>query len=484
MKQLFTRRLRGVAIAATSAAILVSASACLNSLQDSLLEQQQPQVILPVSVSNPTGALGLYTGALGQFRSALNGHNNNQETLWNWEGLMTDEFRSGDTFLQRNNADQRITDPGDIQNLSVYNYLQQARGFARSAINALQQFSPTSTSDIGEMYMEMGFMEMSLAQGYCANIPLGETVGGVPQYTVPITDPLGVFRVAGSRLDTALTFLTASNAQTVYVKNATLITKARIMVDTGNFTGAAALVASIPVSYQYLITYSLATQDNEWWTMAISTKRYSVGDSVNINGDNTPGNRIANAIPFVNSNDPRVVVKDTGSKSFDSITQWYVFKNFGRDDPIALVTGTDAQLIIAEAQLNGNSNTANGGNAASWAQMTATLNALRTAPPKLGIYQPAAMPVLVAPATAAAARALFFREKAFWQFARGERFEDLRRLQRQYGLTQDLVWPTGNFEKGGSFGTNVNFPVPVNAGNGSETANPNHDALKCITTTP
>jgi hypothetical protein len=37
---------------------------------------------------------------------------------------------------------------------------------------------------------------------------------------------------------------------------------------------------------------------------------------------------------------------------------------------------------------------------------------------------------------------------------------DLRRLVRQYGRTQDKVFPSGQHYKGGVYGQDVNFPVP------------------------
>src|SRR5256885_16869478 len=79
----------------------------------------------------------------------------------------------------------------------------------------------------------------------------------------------------------------------------------------------------------------------------------------------------------------------------------------GRDDPIPMVSGIDARLIEAEAKLN----------ASDFAGMMTILNALRTAPPKIGNFQPATMAALTTtPATKDAATTLFFREKAFWQF--------------------------------------------------------------------
>ena len=56
--------------------------------------------------------------------------------------------------------------------------------------------------------------------------------------------------------------------------------------------------------------------------------------------------------------------------------------------------------------------------------------------------------------------ALQFREKGFWTFGRGERLGDFRRLIRQYQMTQDQVFPTGVFPKGGVYGTDVNLQVP------------------------
>ena len=37
---------------------------------------------------------------------------------------------------------------------------------------------------------------------------------------------------------------------------------------------------------------------------------------------------------------------------------------------------------------------------------------------------------------------------------------DLRRLIRQYGRTEDNVFPKGVYFKGGVYGSDVNFPVP------------------------
>ncbi|MEO5813858.1 MAG: hypothetical protein ABIT20_01135 [Gemmatimonadaceae bacterium] len=439
----FAHRARRTAGMGVMALGLLVGSACDNP-QTTLLEQQQPQIILPEFTTSTAAALALYTGALGRVRVALNGGNNNQETIWNFAGLMTDEFKSGDTFSQRNDADQRVTQSSDGVAGSTYNDAQQSRGRARDAINSLKQFAPDSVTKIAEMYFVMGFFELTLGQDFCNGVPLGETVAGAAQYTDPLTNAQ-VFASAISRFDSALALIASkTDANAAFVRNATLIAKARAQVDLDQVAAAATTVAAVPTAYQYLITYSIPTQSNEWWQMGTSTKRYTVGDSVDVTGV------IKNHIPFASLADPRVKVNRTTTKSFDNTTPFYEFTNYAREDAIPLVAGYDARLIEAEARLRAN----------DIPGMLAILNQLRTAPPKIGNYQPAAMVALGAPATQAEATDLYFREKALWQFGRGERLSDLRRLVRQYNRTQDNVFPSGPFHKNGSYGTNVAFPVP------------------------
>ena len=441
-------RARGAAAVSVYTLALVFAGACINSVQDTLLEQQQPQIILPGDVQNPTAAIGLYTGALGRLRTALNGG----EGIWNFDALMTDEMKNADTFSQRIDADQRRTQSADATYAGIYNTVQTSRGRARDAINALKQFAPTETSKIAEMYMVMGFMELTLAQNDCNGTPLGETLNGVVTYSNPLMNT-DIYAIVIARMDSGLASLgTPKVAQDTLVRNALLITKARAQVNLGQFAAAAATVAPVATSWQYRITYSQTTTSNGWWSMVTSQKRYSVGDSFDITGT------IKNALPFASVNDPRVKVNRTTSKGFDTVTPFYDFLNYAREDPIALVNGTDARLIEAEAQLQAQNITG----------VMTILNALRTSPPLIGNYQPAAMAALPTPASQTAAVDLFFREKAFWQFGRGERISDLRRLIRQYNRTQDNVFPSGPFHKTGNYESNVAFPV-----NDVELSNPN-----------
>ncbi len=449
MKQ-FSYRVR-VGMFCTAAATI---SAC-SSFRDQLLEPQQPGIIGPDATQSPTAADALRKGALSRFRAATVGG----EAVWLLGGLLTDEWKSGDTFSQRNETDQRIVQTNNANVAAMYTSLHRARGAAYDAVRALKSFIPDTASKQAQMYWVLGSSELALAENFCSGVPYGTLVDGVPNYTNPLTTAQG-FALALSHLDSALALAVGADTFTVSVRNAIQIARARTLVNMGgaaNFASAATAAATVPTSYQYLQTFSLTTTDNAIWSLNNSAKRWVVGDSFDTGGI------IGNAIPFASANDPRVpksgsTINSSLLKAFDTNT-WLVAQTiYGRSDPVPLATGIDARLVEAEAKLQANDITG----------MMSILNALRTTSQKIGVYSVPVMPALAAPATQTAAVDLFFREKAFWTFGRGIRLSDLRRLIRQYGRTQETTFPVGQFFKGGSYGTDVNFPVTDN-----ETPNPN-----------
>lgn len=438
-----------------AAAALVALGAC-STVQDQLLEPQNPDLIDPSAVSSPSAANALRVGALGAFKGATGAN----ESLWRWGGLLGDEWKSSDTFSQRNETDQRSIQTNNATWTTSYGTVQQSRGFLYDAIQKMQQFNPQEKVQIGELYMSLAFIEMQMAEDICNGIPLGLARNGVVDYSDPSYKPLTnqeVFAKALTHADSAVTLAVGDSASAVAVRNASLITKARILVDMGQWSQAAALVptATVPSTFQYVQAFSVPTVDNGNWSFNNSQGRYTVSDSTQVvNGQQ---NTIKNALPFVSANDPRVPTKAGTAftpviKPFDTSTPMFVQQIWaGRSDPIPVVSGIDARLIEAEGKLQ----------AKDIAGMMAILNALRASPPSIGNFKPAAMPALAAPATQEDATSLFFREKAFWTFGRGQRLGDLRRLIRQYGRTQDNVFPTGNFHKGGvQYLNDVNFPVP------------------------
>src|SRR4249919_3271079 len=431
-------------------------------LKEKLLSPQQPGVIGPTSVTTPTGAEALRVGALGSFKAWVAGGGVNFANLPMMSDLATDVWASGDTQSQHNETDQRTMQTSNGVLASAYSSVQQARGFAMTAIQALRQYvTPPPAAEIGELYFALGFAELQMSEDFCNGVPFGSMVGGVPTYTQPITNADG-FKLATARFDTALALVTGTDAASTAIHRVNEIAKARAQIALGNYAAAAALVADVPTNFQYLLTFSLTTTSSELYLLNFNpASRFVVGDSFAI--VNGASSVIRNALPFASANDPRVPVtgatNNTARKGFDGSTPWVGQLLYGQTDPFPVLTGVDARLIEAEAKLN----------TGDFAGMFATLNALRASAQTIGNKTIAVMPPLTAaPTTKDAALTLLFREKAFWQFGRGFRMGDLRRLIRQYGRTQDQVFPVGTWFKGGSFGTDVNLPMVD-----SELTNPN-----------
>jgi hypothetical protein len=436
----------------TAAGLVIVAAACTD-LKNQLLEPQNPGLIDPGAVSSPAAAMALKVGAMGRIQFVVD-CGGNSECLWEESGSLADEYHNSDFQNTRQDIDQRQIDDGNgtVPWVSV----TQNRGFVRDAVDKMKQFLPDDKANLSDLYVGLGFLEMSLAENYCNGIPLGHTINGVVTYGPGLTNAV-VLDSASAHIDSALAFTTAADDSTRFVHQAALILKARILVDQGKFAAGAALVpaSAVPSSYQYLFATSPSRTSDDLgiWVVNNSTARLTVSDSFEvITGKSTP---TKNALPFASANDPRVPVKSGQAVTpkvgpEDGQTPMFVQLIYGRDDPIAMVSGIDARLIEAEAKLNANDITG----------MMSILNALRAAPPAIGNLQPSAMAALPAPTTQDAATTLFFREKAFWTFGRGQRLNDLRRLMRQYKRTEDQVFPTGPYFKGGTYGHSIQLPVP------------------------
>src|SRR6478736_4696938 len=101
------------------------------NVNDELLQPQNPGIIDPSSTNSPAAAAGLRTGALGQLKNRTAGG----ESVWLFGGLLADEWKSSDTFTQRNETDQRSIQTSNANVAGAYNTLQQSRGFTRTALD-------------------------------------------------------------------------------------------------------------------------------------------------------------------------------------------------------------------------------------------------------------------------------------------------------------------------------------------------------------
>jgi len=435
--------------AVTAATLLLLGPAC-SSVTDSLLEVEDPDLIMPSNVNSLPGARAVANGAIGRFVNMTAGG----EGSWLYGGLLTDEWTTSSTFIQNDETDQRKVQLLNTQVTGFYRGMNRVRTAANQAIPLLQQFDSTNRALMAEMYFARGFAEMQLALDFCNGLPLSNGAGTDVVYDSPRTNA-EVFAVAVASFDSAIS-RAGTDAQSVAVVTASRIGKGRALMALNQYAAAAAAVAGIATDYKYQHTFSLTTSQNIIWNQGFSAKRYSVGDSIDGNNRDI---LVRNAIPFYSAKDPRLPVTDTkftppATVGQDGGTVMRLTQIYDRLTAIDVVNGLDARLIEAENQLKNN-------DVAGW---LATLNALRNGPTRITsigtvTIGATALPNLNDPGTPAARVSLLFREKAFWTFARGQRLGDLRRLVRQYGRASTDVFPEGVHFKAGNFGGDVNLPV-------------------------
>jgi len=456
---------------------LVAAAALVgcDTVKTNLLEAVNPSIINPSSVQSAAGAVAVKNGALSRLRTATA----DGESTWMFGGLLVDEWATSSTFVQNDETDQRTIQLNNATVTTELRALYRVITDANQAILLLKQYRPNPASDIAEMYFARGFAQLQLASDFCNGIPLSDGAGDVAVFGDPL--PVSkVFEAASASFDTAMTNSTATDATTTSINRAARIAKARALLGIGlsNAPAAAALVAGIPTTYRYDVTASLTGGNNTLWDQAASQNRYTVSDSMQANNRSI---LVKNAIPFLSAKDPRVPahykIASNGrdsTKSQDGNT--YVIQVdslWGQTTAVALVGGLDARLIEAEAALQANNP----------AGMFTILNALRATPVQITAPSPTAtgthpglttpvMPALTDPGTADARVNLLFREMAFWQFGRGYRLGNLRRLIRDYGRAADGSntggYPVGQHYKGGNFGVDLNLPVTT----AEQTGNP------------
>src|ERR1051326_2339882 len=150
-----------------------------------ILEVTNPDII--TDVTSASGALALKNGVilrLEQVTAGLGG--NGPDNLFIYGGLLADEWRSGDTFVQRNDMDQRRFDPTNTFLAGPFRSLNRVRVGGQSAINALRTYSPTPASNIGLMFALTAFVENLGGEYYCNGIPLS---GVAPDGAIVYGDP-------------------------------------------------------------------------------------------------------------------------------------------------------------------------------------------------------------------------------------------------------------------------------------------------------
>ncbi len=428
----------------SSRAILGAATVLLAGC--GLLDTEQPNIIDPGSLGSPEGAASLRLGALADFTFVNDGDGTQSEDgLILTAGLLSDEFVHSTTPPSEQEIDQRTTAVINPSLSSIYRNLHHARRGAEVAAAQLQQFVlfPDSTTDIAEMQAIAGFTYIYFGEDFCSGVPFSQLVGDSSVFGGPNTTTQ-IYELALAKFDSALAHPGLAVDDGTITSLAT-VGRARTLVDLGRFAEAAAAASAVPTDFAYVTEHSdspLRLQNAIW-----SYTNQGLWSLSDFEGDVGLGYRTAE--------DPRVPFTDTEDTGLDLITDQFNLDKY--PDPASSVTvadGIEARLIEAEALLQTN----------NFSGMRTILNDLRDTQ---------GLDPLPTPGNRDAAIDQLFSERAFWMFATGHRLGDMRRLIRQYGRDVNDVFPNGSYHKGGVYGPDVNFPLPI-----EEENNPN--SVGCI----
>jgi len=494
--------------ALTAALLALPAAAC-----EGLLDVADEDVTKDEFLENETAIPALRAAVVGDFIPAY-------EQLMVHGGMLGDEYRFSETFPTRFQIDLRRMNANNGTLLDLFALATTAGATADFVSERYNLADPGGAAVLerAEAKSLGGYALLALAENYCSGVPISRvnrSSGGQLEfrYGAPLTTTQLVDS-AIARFDAALALLpgNAGSTATQSQRNLARVGKARALLYRGNgdAAAAAAVVAQVPDNFTFQLEHSdnSTAEESFPWFFNISNERVSLsnnegGTFVDDDDDgvieyNEFRKTSAEGLPFLEAGgptqpggrDPRVLWRRRGTVAnpesnlgFDGVTPLYdALKYQDRTSFTVLASGVEARLIEAEAQFRA-------GNAAG---MIATLNALRAQvqplmqllsanypnQQQLAGYQPgqgAVLAPLALPATAAEQRDLLFRERAYWLYLTGHRLPDMRRLVRQYGLNQAQVFPTGTHPKNQAYGTDVNFPIPV-----QEQNNPTSGAGQCI----
>lgn len=430
-RSMTSRALVRSAVASGAVAVLLVAGCSSNDI----LDVNTPDVVTPDDVANASGAEALRTGAFGRLREALAGTYIGATGLILVSGTLADEFvlTSNRAGLEATDSRQANADNVGGYITSQFERLSQTRLIASQALDALRTYAPDRQASVGQVLTVRTFAEILLAEQFCSGVPLSSVIDGQPVYGDPLTGA-EVFTGAVAQLDSAVVL--ASDDQRIL--NLARVTLGRALLNLARFDEAAAAVNAVPTDFVYNAEFSSGSTSlyngvNVWLN---SARIYSISDQEGENG-----------IDYRSAADPRLEVYDAGLAQDGENTAWVPAKYDGFASPIVLADGIEARLIEAEARLRAD----DAGGALT------ILNDLRARVPGLAPLPDAG--------SADGRVDQLFRERAFWMFGTAHRLGDMRRLVRQYGRSQASVFPIGPYFRGGDYGSEVTFPIPLEESN-------------------
>jgi hypothetical protein len=439
---IFTNARRvGRAVTVVLPAFLLAFGACS-------LDVTTPDVVPPEATAGAAALPTLLAGAVGDFAFAYSGYNNGNtgEGIVLNSGLFADEFIATDFFTSHIEIDSRALSVPNSSNTGVLRNLMRALTSAQTTSQRYVDAGQPNAAGRARVMNLAGMVYTIVAEDYCSGTPFSTIdADGTKHYGSGKTTS-EMLTIAIAKFDSAIVIATAAgNSQQ---RNLAQIGKGRALIDAGRFAEASAAVAGVPVGFNFSTEQGTVDDrtKNGIFDLTYVDTRYTVADDEGGVG-----------LPFVSADDPRVPTEFLGTSQFDGVTDLHPTPKYGDyTSPTPIATGTEAQLIRAEAALKGG----------SYAAAKGYLDALR---------EDAGMDTLETAGTLTAQQDQLFSERAFWLFGTAHRMGDLRRLvSTQYGRSVPSVYPSGAYFKGGDYGAQVNFLVPKD-----EEQNPSFSRSAC-----
>ena len=450
---------RGRLLGAVGLATLAGVLALAGCDFDRVLDVDDPSTAQIEDIDDPENVPVFRAHAVGETQVAYAGRGGAQDNSFIlMSGLLSDEYEASGTFTTRVEVDQRNVQTTNATVQTTYRLMHRARLAAIRADRAYEQHEAGAPGQ-AEVQALAGLMMNAFGEMFCSGQPFSElTPDGEFIYGEPLTtqqvfaEAIDWYQMAGN---------TAAEAGSARMEHLASLGLARAHLNRGEWDQAAAAASTVPTGFEYVILHDGATgrQWNGTWNFVNNVARWRIPDAAGGNGlpYRTLGTEATAGGEIIREGDPRVVWFEDGPAFDNQVTQFSQLRFADREDPTPIATGVEARLIEAEVALRQ-------GDEGSFLQIHNDLRA------QMNGLEPFSEED-VAELSPQELVDLHFQERALWLWQTGHRLGDLRRLIRQYDRTPDDVFPSQEYHKGGAFGSDVNFPIPVDEEN-----NPNFEA--------
>ncbi|MGI9626161.1 MAG: RagB/SusD family nutrient uptake outer membrane protein, partial [Longimicrobiales bacterium] len=385
-----------------------------------LLSVDAPSTVAADDLENPAAAPLLVASVANEFRcaatyyataSALTGNEwrdaSNNSVLNIWDQRVHDTSGYGSQYAS---ADCGSNQP------AVYQPLSRTRWLADTTLGLLAGWDVADVPDKAVFEAEV-----AMYAGFTYTI-FGEAMCTLAFDEGPEQMPADAFNLAIQRFDQAIAAGASGD-----VLNAALVGKARAQLNLNQKAAAATTAAGVPAGFSYELPFSNleSVTQNKQWEFNIDDENVTVAEpyrDVNYNG--TP--------------DPRVVVTDLGTTNPQTgIAIWTSAKYPDAGSPVELASYEEAQLIIAEAEIE----------ASNFGPAIAIIDALHAA---------VGLPAYSGGANATELMDQIIYERAAEMYLEGHHLQDLKRLNIP-------LFPTTGTDDGfgGAYGDQICFDLPA-----------------------